>query len=247
MALKNPKAAALLTNPHASATALLLTLVDELGTDFFSWEPQTLEAEVKDTWGVTMPQIVKDKIWALVNYLTTNLFFTSLEVFIHTANALSSGAQVDMKQYDQATVAEIAWALMETELLEPPGDEGVFSEEILAYMAKELESEGYRKVPKILSKYVEMPDSEERVNENLSMDGVDYNAFWDAQQRKKITLDQSLVNRLQRLLAELNSLPLANARKGALSTLVENARKALVEQQTSLQRAADTVQLPPSL
>lgn len=247
MRLEQAKAAALLTDPSASATALLLTLVDELGTEFFSWEPEALKAEVKDVWNVEMPQICRDKVWALVNYLTTNLFFTSLEVFIHTCNALSSATHVDMKQYDPATVAEIGWALMETELLEPAGDEGVFSNEILAYIRQELEAEGFHKIPRVLRKYVDMPAAEERVNQNLTMDGIDYNAYWDAQQRKRIALDQFLVSRLLRLLEELNSLPLRNAREGALRELVSNARKALAERQTDLQKAEGTVSAPPAL
>lgn len=247
MALDKKKAAAILSNPHSSGTALLLTLVDELGTDFFSWEPTTLDEEVKDTWRVEMPQIVRDKVWAMVNYLTTNLFFTSLEVFIHTANALSSGTHVDMKQYDPATVAEIAWALMETELLEPPDSEDAFSDEIMIYMAKELEAEGFRKVPKMLRKYVTMPDEEERINENLAMDGVDYNSFWDAQQKKTLALDEALVNHLLRLLEELNSLSLSNARPGVLQELASNARKALEERQKSLRTAEQTVSQPPAL
>lgn len=247
MALEKTKAAAILSNPHSSGTALLLTLVDELGTEFFSWEPTTLDAEVWGTWRVKIPQIGKDKIWALVNYLTTNLFFTSLEVFIHTANALSSSTHIDMKQYDPATISEISWALMETELLESAGKEGVFSDEILAYMSKELEAEGYRKVPKTLRAHVTLPDDEERINENLGMDGVDYNSFWDAQQKKTIALDQSLVNHLLRLLEELNSLALTHAKKGALRSLVSNAKKALGERQTTLRKAEGTVALPPSL
>ncbi len=246
MPLNKAKAAAVLTSPESSATAILLTLVDELGTEFFSWEPSALDAEVKDVWNVEMPQPVKDKLWALVNYLTTNLFFTSLEVFIHTCNALASQASVDMKQYDPATVAEIGWALMETELVESAEDQ-VFSDEILAYMAKELEAEGFHKVPRALRKYVEIPSGEERINASLGMDGIDYNPYWDAQQRKLIALDQVLVKRLLRLLEELNSLPLKNAREGAVQAIVANAKKALGEQRTGLQKAEGTVAPAPSL
>lgn len=239
--------AGVLTNPNSTGTAMLLVLVDELGTEFFNWEPSALAAEVKDVWGVEMPQICKDKVWALVNYLTTNLFFTNLEVFLHTCNTLSSGVEIDMTQYDPATVAEICWALMETELLESAGEEGVFSEEILTYIVKELEAEGFQKVPRILRKYVELPTSEERVNASLSMDSIDFNGFWDAQQKKLIAVDQATVNRLLRLLEEIGGLTLKNARKGAVQELVSNARKALGEQQTSLQKAEGTVSAPPAL
>jgi len=241
------KAADVLIDPHASATSKLLVLIDELGTDFFSWEPTAFDAEVKDTWKIEMPQICKDKVWALVNYLTTNMFFTNLEVFIHTCNALASGAAVDMRQYDPATVAEISWALMETELLEAAGQEGAFSSEITAYIQKELEAEGFHKVPRSLRKFVEMPNIEEQVNTNLTADGIDYNGFWDSQQKKLIALDQALISRLLRLLEELSSLPLKNARKGAIQEIVSSARKALGEQQTNLRTAAGTVSTPPVL
>lgn len=247
MRLEQTKTAAILTNPKSSGTAMLMVLVDELGTDFFSWEPSAFNAEVKSVWGIEMPQVCRDKVWALVNYLTTNMFFTNLEVFIHTCNALSTEVPIDMLQYDPATIAEISWAIMETELLESAGDEGGFSEEILAYIRQELEVESFHRVPRSLRKHVEAPTVEERVNKNLTMDGVDYNGFWDAQQRKLIDLDQDLVNRLLRLLEELNSLPLKNARKGAIQEIASSASKVLGERQTDLQRAEGTVSAPPVL
>lgn len=247
MPLEKNQAAAILSNPHSTGTSMLVILVDELGTDFFSWEPAAFDAEVKDTWGIAMPQICRDKVWSLVNYLTTNLFFTSLEVFIHTCNALSASVQVDMLQYDPATVNEICWAIMETTLLETPGDDGKFSDEVLAYITQTLDAEGFHKVPRALRTYVKLPDAEERINEALTLDGVDFNGYWDAQQRKLISLDQSLVNRLLRLLEELKTLPLRNAREGAVQELVANARKVLGEQQTALQRAGGTVAKQPAL
>ncbi len=235
-----------LANPHSTGTSMLLILVDELGTDFFSWEPETLNAEVKDVWGIEMPQVCRDKVWALVNYLTTNLFFTSLEVFMNTCNALSSSSSVDMLQYDPSTVNEICWAIMETTLLEPPGDDK-FSDEVLAYIAQTLDAEGFHKVPRALRTYVKLPDVEERVNEALAIDGVDFHGYWDAQQRKLISLDQSLVSRLLRLLQELTTLPLRNAREGAVQELVSNAKKALGERQTALRKAEGTVPKQPVL
>jgi hypothetical protein len=245
--LEKNQAAAVLSNPHSTGTSMLMILVDELGTDFFSWEPNTLTAEVKDTWKIEMPQICRDKVWSLVNYLTTNLFFTSIEVFTHTCNALASSSSIDMLQYDPPTVAEICWAMMETTLLEPAGEDGELSDEVLTLIAQTLEAEGYHKVPRALRKYVKLPAVEERINEALALDGVDYNGYWDAQQRKLIALDQSLVSRLLRLLDELTALPLRNARKGAVQELVSNAKRALGEQQKDLQKAEGTVAKQPAL
>lgn len=241
------KAAAVLTNPKSSGIAILLTIVDELGTEFFEWEPETLNNEVRDTWKVEMPQTCRDKLWSLVNYLTTNLFFVSLEAFIHTCNALSSETRVNMQEYDPATVAEMCWGITECTLLEPPDDKDVFYDEIKTYMVKQLEAEGFKKVPKMLRKFVTLQNSEERVNESLTQDGIEYNSFWDAQQKKLIALDQEISERLLSLLMELSQLNLKNAQPGAVESLVASARKALGARQTDLQRAAGTVALPPAL
>jgi hypothetical protein len=237
----------LLQDPETPGSVLLIGLFDEYGTDFLEWEPDTLLLEIQDRWKTEVPVVNRDKIWALVTVLTTDLFWSSLEAFIHVCNALSGGG-ADFQNWNPADVQEMCWAIAEVTLLDPPEEGVVFSPEIVAYMQAELEAEGFSEPPQLLKPYVS-ETGRERVEEALSVDAdeIDINAYWDAQTRKRLAVDEWVRERLLRLLQEVTALPLSQAQPEALAQLKENAERALAAQSTETAQARESVAPAPTL
>jgi hypothetical protein len=238
------KAKELLTDPNVYGTTLVLILVSEFGTEFFSWDPDTLALEVMSKWKVNIPERNKDKIWALVTYLTTNNFTRNVDAFIHICNSLS-GDGADFQTYSLPTPAEMGWGITECFAFEPPED--TFSEEVKTFILETLKLYGYHRVPKLFEAYVKMPIDSAGINETLSGDGIDYNAFWDAQQRKNIDLDQSLVSRLVGMIRQIAAAEIPEADPKAVHTLLTRAETTLGGIEQSRQQAQETVQPRPAL
>jgi hypothetical protein len=216
-----------LEDPNTIASVLLTILVDRWGVEFFNWEPETLALQARSDFGADIPQNNRDKIWALVTYLTTDRFTKNLDLFTHVCNALSdSGA--DFQNYDPATVQEIAWCIAEISLLEPMEEE--LAPEIKLYIDTALESEGFMQPPRILKQYVSEPAPEDEVNSALAMDEIDFKAYWDGQALKRGQVDEYIRDRLHQLLQDVARLPLSNADDQARSQLLERAGKALEAQ-----------------
>jgi hypothetical protein len=222
-----------LEDPEAIATVLLVILIDRWGTEFFSWEPETLDLQAKADFGATIPRKNKDKIWALVTYLTTDRFTQSLDLFIHICNALS-GSGADFQNYDPAEVQEIAWCLAEVSLLEPMDEP--LSPDIVTYIDARLDEEGFTKPPRILTQYASEPVPESVVEGNLGIDGIDVKSHWDSQALKRGQVDEYIRDRLHQLLQDVAHLPLLNADDQARSQLLERAGKALEAQSRQTER-----------
>lgn len=245
---ENQRTAAVLIDKRAPATALFCIMMDEFGTEFLDWEPETLEQEVEGRWKTRLPTVNRDKIWALATVLTTNLFYQSLEAFTHICNALN-GSEADFENYDPADVAEMCWALAEVTMLNPPEEsEGdVFNQEILTYMEERLKYEGFQKVPKILGKYVSLPANEEAVNQVLTQDSIDFNAHWDSQQRKLLEIDRFVSDRLAAMVMLIAELPLQSADPQGVADLKERASRALAKQQQETTQVSQSVSRAPVL
>jgi hypothetical protein len=248
--LRNETFASLLLDEEAIATPLLVGLLDEFGTEMLDWEPETLRLEIKNEWKVTPPQVNFDKIWALVTVLTTNSFYDSFEGFTHICNALSN-TEASFDVYDPADVTEMAWAIAECTLLDPPDPTGKdksyqFNTEIIAYMQARLNTESFSKPPLILAKHLPENDGSAKIDSALADDGIDYNAYWDSQQRKRMAVDRWVGSRMLNLIQTLVGLPLQNADKEALAQLQERARKALAAQAQEIQSASATVAPAPT-
>jgi hypothetical protein len=235
-----------LEDPEAVGTVLLLIFIDKWGTEFFDWEPETLNRQAFADFGAQLPQINRDKIWALVTYLTTDRFFQNLDLFIHTCNALSnSGA--DFNNYDPADVQEIAWCLTETSLLEPP-DEGMsFSPDIITYIDAKLKEENFSQPPRILEQYASDPIPESQINDALAIDEIDYKSFWDGQASKRAEVDEFIRERLHQLFQDVAHLPLVHADDQARQQLLARADKALATQSITSKQESEVAPTTPSL
>lgn len=235
-----------LIDPESIGSVLLIGLLDKYGSEMFDWEPQTLDLEVKHDWGVSMPQVNKDKVWALVTELTTNLFYSSLDAFTHICNSLN-GSGADFENYDFATVQEMCWTLAEVQLLDPPDEGDKFNHEILSYMDERLKVEAFERVPKILKPYVKLPDQDENISNVLQEDEIDAKAFWDRQMKEVLSIDQYVRERLHKLFVDLASIPLENGDSAEMKATLKRAGKVLAGQSQQTAREEEFVQPVPVL
>ena len=156
--LRNERLAEIVTNEETLASTLLLACVDMFSTEFFDWETETFDIECRRAFGVELPDENRDKVWALVTALATNLFYVSLESFIPICNSLN-GSEADFAHYDPITGEEAAWGITEV-LLHDPAEKGEntgdrFTHEIKSYIALTLSSEGVTTPPSLLKPYTE--------------------------------------------------------------------------------------------
>jgi len=227
--LRKDQLAAVIENEESLATTLLVACIDQFGTDFFEWEPQTFDLELKGAFGTEMPQVNRDKLWALITSLTTNLFYISLETFIPTCNSLND-AEANFQYYDPVTSEEAAWAITEVLLNSPPeGDEDPadrFSHEIKQYIGYTLESEGITEPPASLEPYVEMRAKPgEDLGITVGPDETMVKMYADRQAGEKENIEKYVTDRLDQLAAQLQQLPLVH---GEVAGLVDHLRQARV-------------------
>jgi hypothetical protein len=238
--------ASYLQNTEIAGTVLLVGLIDRFGTEFFDWEPETLRLEMEHEWGVKPPQRNMDKIWALVTELTTDSFYSTLSGFIQICNALG-GDGADFQNFNPATVQEMCWTLAEVQLTDPPDRDSKFSEEVKAYMQARLDAEGFSKPPQMLKNHVKEEPLDESINQALTSDGIDYNAYWDKQARDRLAIDEYVRHRLYETVSAVAALPLESADRKALQDLQRHAATALAIQSKATERESEHVRPAPTL
>jgi hypothetical protein len=230
MAIDRDKLAGVLTNEETLATTLLVICVDQIGTEFFEWEPETFNVEMQSKFGVEIPPVNRDKIWALVSVLTTDLFYHSLETFIPTCNTLA-GSEANFDDYDPVTGEEAAWGIVETGLIDPPESGSAaarFSHEIKRYIGLTLQSEGVTTPPAFLKPFVEFDvDPEENVGLNIGPDENMLAMYAKRQQEQRGEIEAFVRSRLEDLIAQLRLLPLQNGSTSKISEFVGQARSLL--------------------
>lgn len=212
--LRQTQLANILRNEELFATTLVTMLVDEFGTDFFDWSPETLELEIRSRAGIKLPDVNRDKVWALVTAITTNTFYISLETFIPVCNSLN-GSEADFDDYDPVTSDEAAWGITEVLLHDPlQKDEDAgrrFSHEIRRYIGMTLTDEGMTTIPRTLKPYVEFDrDPSETVGIDMGPDEHMLAAYTKRQAEGRDEIDAYVQTRLEALQGQLAALPLRN-------------------------------------
>ena len=239
----------LLADSEAFASTLFLICADEFGLEFIDWEPETIEAEINQAWKVRPPRINKDKIMALTTFLGTDAFYRNLEGFLPICHALNN-VHPNFQVFEPATVNEIAWALVETHLLEPPDEKAgdKFDVEITSYMRLQLQQESFTKAPKILAPFVgHLDENESDVNSTMEPEGIDYKAYWNDQTMKRLEIDNNLKVRLALMLQQMASLPLVHAQSGALKQLLQRSERLLAGQTRETSKEEASVPRVPSM
>lgn len=230
----------MLENPETFGSVLVTGLTDEFGVEWLSWEPNTILMEIEQKWKSRPPPVNRDKINALAMILTTNMFYRSLEVFIPTCHALNN-REATFHTFMPASVSEMSWGLAEVSLLSPPDEWDIFNVEIPQYMLLQLEVEGFSKPPRIMSRYVKMPDVESVVNTNLDPEGIDYKSYWDGQQNKRLEVEEYVKTRMLDLIRTVSAMTLHNSDREGIESLLRRAEITLAGQSQQTAEAKDSV------
>ncbi|KKN32547.1 hypothetical protein LCGC14_0812710 [marine sediment metagenome] len=229
--LRKDQLAAIIMNEEMLATPLLVLCIDAFGTDFFEWEPETFDIETRRVFGAALSDVNRDKVWALVTVLTTDLFYKSLETFIPVCNSLN-GSEADFDDYDPVTSEEAAWGIIETQLVDPPAQgKSVgqrFSHEIRRYVGLTLKSEGVTTPPKAVADVPEYDrDPEEETGIVIGPDEGMLQMHERRQQAEREAIDDYVRGRLDDLAMQLQSLPLLHGQTGQIAQGLQSMRASL--------------------
>jgi len=193
---------ALWGDDQAFASSLLAVLVNKYGTQFFDWEPDTLRAEIRDTWRAKPSESNLNKLWALLTAITTNSFYVSGDVYNHICNGLDG--DVSMEMWDPATPEEMAWAVVEVWINDPP-DQGSpdykFSHEVRVLTGAILQQHGFHKAPELLA-FAELSQQASPVTDDAEL----YATFWKNQASLSQTLNDHIRLRFDLLKKQLEGL-----------------------------------------
>ena len=138
---------------EAFATTLVSALVMMYGIEALTWDPLTIQLELKDDLELEMPRKVYDKMMALVIALTTDSVYKDVAFFDETVNALTGkGVGVDRSI---PSVDEVAWAVTELSMNDPEpvgrDPEKRYGSDIARYVRVVLDDEGMTRAPKVLA------------------------------------------------------------------------------------------------
>lgn len=234
--LRKDQLTAIVTNEEMLATPLLVLCIDQFTTDFFNWESETFDIETRRLFGVAIPDVNRDKIWALVTVLSTDLFYKSLETFIPVCNSLN-GSEADFDDYDPVTSEEAAWGVVETSLIDSPEKGSVgdrFSHEIRRYIALTLKSEGITTPPKSLAGVPEYDrDPEEETGIVIGPDEHMLQMHETRQQAEREAIDDYVRGSLDDLAMQLQALPLLHGQTNQVQQALRAARAKLTVSPTA--------------
>jgi hypothetical protein len=200
---------AVLTDPNAFATTMIVVLTDYFGAEFFQWTPDTIRMETEQDFNFKWPQVNFDRLLAGMVLVTTDRFYKSTPDFVELCTILS-GAPATMGVFEPADAADCAWGLTEALLLAPSDEEEPFTEEIRGYIGKACEMEGIITPPDILRLGIQSEDFKIKVHNTYSDDPEMYSAIWKTEADKTNEINELVKDRLTLLVQQLASLKLVN-------------------------------------
>jgi len=201
----------LLQDNHTFATTLLAILLDTFGLEAVEWSPQTVVMEIRDEFGVNLPNVLLDRLMVAVELLTSNSFYKSLPDFIEFCNILS-GNHSTLGQFAPADVADVGWGLTEAMLIMPPDedDKQPFTPEIIGYIEETLKDEGILDPPDILKLGAGSSELLKKVQFDFSDDPEMFSSIWEFEKAKTDDINELIRERLLAMLMQIKSLPLKN-------------------------------------
>lgn len=207
--LSRPTVRRALTDLNSFTTTLLTGLIDNYGTEFLFWHPETIRLETEDDYDFKWNVILFDRLMAGIALLTTDNFYKNLPDFIDLCNILS-GSPITPGIFDPADALECAWGITEVLLLSPPDDEEPFNEEIRYYIGEILKQEGIIIPPDILRIAIYDPNAKLHINNYYTDDPAMFNAIWDLEESKTNEINEIIKERLKLLIEQLENLKLLN-------------------------------------
>lgn len=189
---KKSEAAKLLASDDAYAFVLMTILLPVFGDDLFTEDSSILFADIEDYFDCHLSEESENRINAAITAMTTDLFFTNVNMFNAISLAFAEGNIGDIPEGVMETpdVGDMLWAVQEVSLLigEPKESEefqSMFSPEVMDYVGNMIASvaEDLEEVPDDVDELDEAfnePYFERVINENtaqmvkqLYMIGVD--------------------------------------------------------------------------
>lgn len=214
--MSNAEIRMVLTGPNSFATTMIVVLVDQYGTEFLNWSPETIRMETEEDFGFEWPSANFDRLMAGVALVVGDSFYINLPDFIELCNILS-GAPATPGVFEPADPGECAWGITEALMLAPPDKEEPFTEEIRAYIGKVCEMEGIINPPDILRLSMHAQDLKIKVSNNFSEDPEMYGAIWKNEADKTQDINDLVKERLMLLVQQLASLRLLHGQVGEIA------------------------------
>ncbi len=185
------------------ATVLVGILLKVYGQEFLSWDPATIESQIKDDFGAVMPEVVYDQLMALINTMTTDTVYMSLPVFDQTINAFCrTGLHGD---HDAPSPHEVAWTVFEVQINDPDpyglGQKSAspWSHDIATYVGVVLADAGLKRKPDCLS-FATMPTW---IPQGLNDDPQMFGAAFQSEQDLTAEVDRFVEGQVSALLDHL--------------------------------------------
>jgi len=217
----------ILQDRRTPATAQLTIVADRPGTEFLQWDPETIQMEIAENFGVTLPKSNFNKLMAAVEIVTTDRFYRSLDDFIRLCNALYNGT-VNIEEFDPADAGEISWGITEALLLWPPdqADENPFDEKILGYIGQATHDEGIMMPPDVLRLGLGDVNLWDQVQAEFSDDPIMFQSIYQKEREKTDEINLMVKVRLTHLLQILDRVPLQNGEsKDAIKRMLEKIQQ----------------------
>lgn len=202
----------LLKKTSTIATTLVAIVIDHFDTDALYWEPEVLREELYALAKGSVPEINLDKIQALTVALTSDLPYYDVPSFNAICNAIGgSQDSVAFELFDPPEPEEMAWAVLEIFLNDPPMDNEKFGERfspaLRKYIGIVLEENAIIRPPKTLA-FAELPEPDTELL--FGDDPTLYKAYISLQEANKRAVDDYVESRLAQLKAELVGAQLQN-------------------------------------
>jgi hypothetical protein len=196
-----------LENPETPATVLIVVAVDLIGEEVLQYDIDAIVDTFADVYKAQLPNNALDKIQAMQTIYTTDIAYHSVPAFIAITDALS-GDGTDFENADMPHVADIAWAITELLLNDPPEGEleDLFSPDIKVFIRSILDIEGFTRSPKILKFAGDFKPVEGSFMDDEMIFGAHYSINSDLIQ----DVEDYLTQRAKLILDLIDLLPLSN-------------------------------------
>jgi len=148
MALTQAKARQMLEDPDSTPAILLAGAVGVFGSDFVSWDPETIAKELSRE-NIEIPPAKRNQLTAAAQLVSSDQFWSGVFDYITLVNALSSG-RILLDVFDPATTLETCQAISDALLIWPHRPVEDFSINIINYIDATRLWEGVYMPPKFL-------------------------------------------------------------------------------------------------
>ena len=196
--------------------------IDQYGTEALEWHPQTIQMQVSADMNVDIPKENFDKLMAGIMVLTTDYFYSEVSRFINLCN-IFAGDDFDPEVFDPADTSEMAWAISEVLMLDPPDKPNPFSEEIRAYIGEMLKEEGFVTAPDVLRIGLDS-DLSAQVSTDYADDPEMFQAIYESQESKTAEIENMLEENMQMLWTQLTAIPLKHGTTEDLMKKLQQAK-----------------------